>query len=329
MILEDNGPIESSPLHPIELTDPWPAPHEIRIKVEASAVCRTDLHIIEGELPLKRRPIVPGHQAVGLIDMVGRKVARFREGQRVGIAWLRHTCGSCLYCGGGQENLCEASEYTGYHADGGFAQYAVADESFVYEIPKSLDPAAAAPLLCAGIIGYRALRRAQVPQGGALGLFGFGSSAHIVMQVAKARGSQIYVVTRGESHRTLAKKMGADWVGSSAFELPRKLDSAILFAPAGELVPQALSSIRKGGTVALAGIYLSKIPQLDYESHLFYEKNLHSVTSNTRADGLEFLAEAAARSILPHVTKFPLDRANEVLQMLKSDKLQGSAVLIP
>lgn len=327
MRLEELGPIEGSPLRLTHLPDPWPEPNEVRIRVSYCAICRTDLHVIEGDLPKKGLPLVPGHQAVGVIDMVGRDCRKFSVGQRVGVAWLRYVCGTCLYCQSGQENLCDVAKFTGYHADGGFAEYCVAPENFVYAIPEIFSGPEAAPLLCAGIIGYRALKRAELIKGGTLGLFGFGSSAHVVLQLARARGCRVYVVTRGEKHRELAKKLGADWVGESPFDLPRKLDSAILFAPAGDLVPPILASLRKGGTLALAGIYLTDIPVLQYERHLFYEKTIRSVTSNTRQDGLELLAEAAAIPIKPEVTLYPFAEANRALQDLKADRIKGSAVL--
>lgn len=328
MVLERNGAIETNPLKSQEVSDPWPQDHEIRIRVQACAICRTDLHVIEGELAKKKLPLIPGHQVVGTVEKVGRTAKRFKVGQRVGVAWLRSVCGTCQYCLIGSENLCESSKYNGYHADGGYADFICVPDDFAYEIPAGLDTKEAAPLLCAGIVGYRALKRAQLPKGGTLGIFGFGSSAHIVTQLAKHQKARVYVVTRGESHRALAQKLGADWVGTTAYDLPRKLDSAILFAPAGELVPQALISLRRGGTLALAGIYLSSIPALDYEKHLFYEKNIHSVTSSTRRDGVEFLREAAAIGIKPQITMYPLAEANRALQDLKADRINGSGVLV-
>jgi len=271
---------------------------------------------------------VPGHQIVGVVDRLGPGCRRLAVGQRIGVAWLRHTCGVCSYCAKGRENLCEFSRFTGYHADGGYAQYAVVPEEFAYVIPETFGDAQAAPLLCAGIIGYRSLERSNLPPGGRLAIYGFGSSAHVVIQIALARGCEVFVVTRGEKHRRLARELGAAWVGEQADELPAKVDSAILFAPAGELVPPALASLEKGGTLALAGIYVSQIPSLDYEQHLFYERNLRSVTANTRDDGRRLLAEAAAIPVRPHTTVYPMADANRALLDLKSDAISGTGVLM-
>ncbi len=327
MILRQNGPIAASPLGPAELPDPSPGPGEIRVRVAACGVCRTDLHVIEGDLPPVRLPLVPGHQVVGRVDRRGPGAARFAVGARVGIAWLRHTCGACAFCAGGRENLCEAPLFTGYHRDGGFAEYAVVPEAFAYRIPDAFADAEAAPLLCAGIIGYRALRRADLPRGGTLALYGFGSSAHIVIQLALARGSRVVVCTRGEKHRKLALEMGASWAGEDPAEMPVAADSAIIFAPAGELVPPALKALKHGGTLSLAGIHMSDIPAMKYDDCLFHEKNVRSVTANTRQDGEELLQEAARIPIRPKVTLFPLAEANRALRMLKEDQLQGTAIL--
>jgi len=328
MVLDAVGPIEMSPLRWREVDDARPGAGEIAVAVRCCGICRTDLHVIEGELPSKKLPIVPGHQVVGVVDEAGEGCGRFSPGQRVGIAWLRHTCGRCRFCTGGRENLCESSRYTGYHADGGYATRAIVPEAFAYAIDDAFADTAAAPLLCAGIIGYAALRRSALPEGGKLGLYGFGSSAHVVLQIAAHRGSEVYVATRGKSHRQLARAMGAAWVGEHPSEVPVKLDSGIVFAPAGELVPPALEALEKGGTLALAGIYMTDIPPLDYERHLFYERNLHSVTANTRADGEGLLAEAAAIPIRPHVTTYPLSEANRALQDLKADRINGTGVLV-
>ena len=327
MQLQQAAPIEKAPMRAVELQVPAPEPGHVRVHVTACGICRTDLHVIEGELPERCLPIIPGHQIVGRVDAVGDGVVDFREGERVGVAWLRHTCGSCRFCQTDRENLCEQASFTGYDADGGFAEYAQVPAPFAYRIPDDFDDVSAAPLLCGGIIGYRALTRAHVPSKGRLALFGFGSSAHVVLQIARHRGYRVFVVSRGAEHRQLARKMGAEWVGDNAAELPEKTDSAIVFAPAGELVPAALESIDKGGTVALAGIYMSDVPALDYEKHLFYEKRLQSVTSNTRTDGRALLIEAAAAGVRPHVTTYPLHEANRALQDLKSDRINGSGVL--
>lgn len=327
MVLSEIGRIDSSPLRLRELPDPEPGFGEIRVKVHCCAICRTDLHVIEGDLPRTKLPIVPGHQIVGTVDRTGPGCARLAVGQRVGIAWLRRACGECRFCLAGRENLCVDPRFTGYHADGGFAEYAIVPEAFAYELPEIFTDADAAPLLCAGIIGYRALVRAEVPAGGKLGIYGFGSSAHIVLQLARHRGCDVYVVTRGASHRQFARAMGAAWVGERAAEIPDAVDSAIIFAPAGELIPAALEKLDYGGTLALAGIHMSRIPAMDYEL-LFHERNVHSVTANTRADGRALLAEAAEIPIHPRVTKYALADANRALQDLKADRIDGTGVLM-
>jgi propanol-preferring alcohol dehydrogenase len=322
------APIESAPLRWEEVQDPVPGAGEVRVRVRACAICRTDLHVIEGDLAPVQLPITPGHQVVGVVDAVGPGCTRLRAGERVGIAWLRHTCGACEHCLRGQENLCPQSRYTGWHADGGFAERAVVPEDFAYRIPEAFSDAEATPLLCAGIIGYRALQRSRVPDGGRLGLFGFGSSAHITLQVAMARGCRVYVSTRGESHRRLARELGAVWTGEAAELPPVPLDSAIVFAPAGELVPPALRALREGGTVALAGIHMSPVPSLEYEPHLFHEKTLTSVEANTRADGEALLAAAATIPIRPRHRAFALSEANQALLILKRDGIEGTGVLL-
>jgi len=327
MLLPEGGAIETSPLVLTDLPDPSPGPGEIRVKVSACAICRTDLHVIEGDLPTRRMPLVPGHQAVGTVDAAGDGASRFPRGARVGIAWLARTCGECAFCAAGTENLCDLPLFTGYHRDGGFAEYAVVPEAFAYPLPSAFRDAEAAPLLCAGIIGFRALRRADLPRGGTLALYGFGSSAHIVIQLALHRGSEVLVCTRGEKHRELAKRMGASWAGENPAEMPGPADSAILFAPAGELVPRALKQLKKGGTLSLAGIHMSDIPSMRYEECLFYEKTIRSVTANTRKDGEELLREAAEIPLRPEIALFPLEEANRALQLLKADRLQGTGVL--
>ena len=328
-VVDVQAPVATSPLHLRDVPDPEPGPGEVRVHVLACGVCRTDLHVIEGDLPPHKLPIIPGHQVVGTVDRLGPGAMRFKPGDRIGIAWLRHTDGTCKYCRSARENLCEAQRFTGYDADGGYAEYAVVPESFAYAIPEGFGDAEATPLLCAGIIGYRALQRSETPRGGRLGIWGFGSSAHITIQVALARGCEVFVATRGEKHQALARELGAAWVGGAADPLPVKVDGGILFAPAGELVPVALRSIEKGGTLAVAGIWLSDIPTLQYERELFYERNLRSVTANTRKDGEAMLAEAAAVRLRPRVTEFPLDEANRVLQLAREDRLSGTAVLRP
>jgi len=328
MVLEAYGPAENEPLKLRELPDPQPGPGQVRVAVNACGVCRTDLHVIEKDLPPEKLPVIPGHEIVGVVDAVGEGCSRLAVGRRVGIAWLRHTCGQCRFCRRGHENLCESQRFTGYHEDGGYATAAVVPEAFAYELPDAFSDVEAAPLLCAGIIGYRSLKRSKVPDGGKLGLYGFGSSAHVVIQIAARRGCEVYVATRGESHRKLARQMGATWVGERIEDVPVPLDSAILFAPAGELVPPAMATLDKGGTLALAGIYMTPIPEMDYDRCLFHERNLRSVTANTREDGRELLAEAAEIPIHPHVTTYPLAEANRVLADLKNDRVDGTAVLV-
>ena len=328
MVLFENSDIHSSPLKMTEYPDPVPAAGEVRLRVRCCGICRTDLHVIEGELPPAKTPVIPGHQIVGVVEALGAGCNRLKIGQRIGVAWLRQTCGGCEFCGLGRENLCEAARFTGYHADGGYAGLAVVPEKFAYELPDSFDDEVAAPLLCAGIIGYRALQRSDLPRNGRLGIYGFGSSAHIVLQIAQYRGCEVFVVTRGEKHRQLAREMGAAWVGANAVDMPVKVDSAIIFAPAGELVPPALESLKKGGTLALAGIYMTPIPSLDYDKAVFYERNIRSVTANTREDGRNLFAEAAAAKVQPHVTCYSLAEANVALQNLKDDRINGSGVLI-
>jgi propanol-preferring alcohol dehydrogenase len=327
-ILTTPAAIDTSPLQLRDIAIPEPAPNEIRVRVQACGICRTDLHVVEGELPPQSEHIVPGHQVVGIVDRLGAAATRFKEGDRVGIAWLRSTCGACRYCRAGNENLCPQARFTGYHANGGYAQYAVVREDFAYALPANLGAAEATPLLCAGIIGYRALRRAEMRPGCRLGLYGFGSSAHIAIQVARHLGCTVYVMTRDERHQQLARRLGAAWAGGADAVPPEKLDSAVLFAPVGHLVLPALAALDQGGTLALAGIYLTDIPTLNYERHLFHEKNLRSVTANTRRDGEELLRIAAEIPIRPQTTTFTLDEANRALQHLKHDAIQGSGVLL-
>jgi alcohol dehydrogenase, propanol-preferring len=329
LLLTRQAPVTERPLALRELPDPVPGPGEILVRVAACAVCRTDLHLIEGDLAPRKLPIVPGHQVVGRVAARGEGSARFAIGARVGIAWLRGTCGTCAWCRGGAENLCDGSRYTGWDADGGYAEQAVVSEAFAYPIPEAFGDVEAAPLLCAGIIGYRALRRSRVAPGERLGLFGFGSSAHIVAQLALHRGCSLYVATRGRAHRDAAAELGASWVGDTFDVPPVPLDAAIVFAPAGEVVPPALRALRKGGTVALAGIHVSDVPAMDYAGCLFHEKTLTSVESNTRADGEGLLREAAEIPLRPRVATCPLEDANEVLATLAGDGFGGTAVLVP
>jgi propanol-preferring alcohol dehydrogenase len=328
MLVRRHAPIADRPLEAADLPGLEPAPGELLVRVSLCAVCRTDLHVIEGDLPTAKLPIVPGHQIVGTVERLGEGCTRFTPGERVGAAWLRHTCGRCDFCRRGNENLCRSSLYTGYHADGGYAEQAVVPEAYAYAIPDAFADEHAAPLLCAGIIGSRALSRSELPEGGRLGLYGFGSSAHVVMQIALARGSEVFVATRSESHRDLARRMGAQWVGGTYDEPPVGLDSAIVFAPAGPVVPAALRALAPGGTVALAGIHMTPVPEMDYESCLFHEKSLRSVEANTRADGEALLKEAAEIGLRPEVTSFPLEQANDALLRLKQDRIDGTGLLI-
>ena len=328
MAFEHPAPIETRPLVAVDRPEPTPAAGELLVRVRACAICRTDLHVLEGDLPPHHRPLVPGHQAVGVVAALGPGCRRFAPGDRVGIAWLRATCGGCVACRAGRENLCPASRYTGYDVDGGYAELAMVPEAFAYPIPAGFGDREAAPLLCAGIIGYRALGRSELPPGGRLGLYGFGSSAHVVLQLARHRGAEVFVATRGERHRALARRLGAAWVGGATDPMPASLDSAIVFAPAGEIVPAALRAVRSGGTVALAGIHMTPVPALDYADCLFHEKTLTSVEANTRADGEGLLREAALVPIRPEVTAFPLLQANEALMRLKADQIEGTGVLV-
>jgi len=327
MILNKAAPIEEMPLVWSERPDPVPGPGEVRVAVRCCAICRTDLHVIEGDIHPPELPIIPGHQIVGVVDALGPDCRRLAPGTRVGIAWLRHACGVCRFCVAGRENLCEFSHYTGFHVDGGFAEYAVVPEAFAYELPDAYDDVSAAPLLCAGIIGYRALERCNLRAGAPLGIFGFGSSAHIVLSIARRRGHEVYVVTRGEGHQALAREMGAAWCGTDAGQIPTKLGAAIIFAPAGGIVPAALASLDRGGTLALAGIHMSPIPSLDYDKFLYGERDIHPVTANTRVDGRELLTEVAAAGIKPHTVVYPLKDANRALQDMKAGRIEGTGVL--
>ena len=328
MLMRRPSSVADRPLRMEDVADPTPGPGEILVEVRACGICRTDLHVVEGELPMLRTPLIPGHQVVGRVARRGSDATRFREGDRVGIAWLRRACGRCLYCATDRENLCERAEFTGWHADGGYAEYAVVDEDYAYAIPSVFDDVQAAPLLCAGIIGYRALKLAAVRPGGRLGMYGFGSSAHVTIQLARGRHMEVYVCTREPSHRELALSLGAAWAGDLRDPMPHRTEGTILFAPAGELVPVALRNLARGGTLALAGIYMTAVPALDYEADLFYERGIRSVTANTRADGREFLAEAARGPVRLATTEFPLEVANQALELLKAGAITGSGVLL-
>jgi alcohol dehydrogenase, propanol-preferring len=323
------GPIDRGSLRMVTRNPPTPGRKQILIRVLACGVCRTDLHVIERDLPPHRVHVVPGHEIVGSVEESGLKCVRFRPGARVGIAWLRSTCQTCQFCRSGSENLCVSPRFTGWDEDGGYAEYAVVDEDYAYQIPDAFDDLHAAPLLCAGIIGYRALKRAAVPAGGAIGIYGFGGSAHLATQIALGQGARVHVMTRSRGAQELAKAIGAHSVAGTFDPPPEALDSAIIFAPAGEIVPHAMDALRPGGRVAIAGIHLSDVPPLNYERHLFYEKELVSVTANTRADGREFLDIAARIPIQVTVQKFGLDEADLALTALARDEITGAAVLVP
>jgi propanol-preferring alcohol dehydrogenase len=328
-VVQRPGPIGTGPLRAIERDVPEPGPAEVRVRVRACGVCRTDLHLAEGDLAPRRSATVPGHEVVGIVDAVGTTAGRFAVGDRIGVAWLRGTCGRCRWCRTGRENLCPDAAFTGWDADGGYAEYALVPEAFAYRLPEALDDVEAAPLLCAGIVGYRALRRAELPPGGRLGIYGFGASAHVVAQVALAQGATVHVLTRSAQARELALELGAASAGAADAAPPEPLDAAVLFAPAGELVPVAMRALDQGGTLAVAGIHLSDVPSLNYAAELFREKQLRSVTANTRADGEEFLRLAAALHVRPHVQPRPLAEADRALADLAADKITGAAVLVP
>jgi propanol-preferring alcohol dehydrogenase len=351
---------EPGRLEAVELPVPEPAPDELLVRVKACGVCRTDLHVRDGDLPPHRSPVVPGHEIVGEVVATGAEVSQVsgvsavsgassvaagagdlvpriaevaRIGGRVGIPWLRHTCGKCRYCLRGRENLCPNSRYTGWDADGGYAEYATVPAAYAYPLPGERFSAYAeqelAPLLCAGIIGYRALLRAELPAGGRLGVYGFGGSAHLTAQVAAAEGATVHVLTRSAAARELALELGAASAREAYDAPPEQLDAAILFAPVGDLVPAALSALDRGGTLSIAGIYLTAVPSLDYERHLFQERTVRSVTANTREDGHAFLAAAATHRLRIATTTYPLDRADEALDDLAADRVSGVAVLVP
>jgi alcohol dehydrogenase, propanol-preferring len=328
-VVDRPGPILGGALVEASLPESEPGPGQVRIRVEACGVCRTDLHLALGELAPHRPRTVPGHEVVGVVDALGEGAGRFAPGDRVGIAWLRGTCGRCRFCRTGRENLCPDAVFTGWDADGGYAEYAVVPEAYAYRLPDGVDPVGLAPLLCAGIVGYRALKRAELPPGGRLGIYGFGASAHVVAQVAIAQGARVHVLTRSESARALARELGAQSAGPADVGPPEPLDSAVLFAPAGELVPVAMRALDAGGTLAVAGIHLSDVPRLEYSPELFRERQLRSVTANTRADGEEFLRLAGALRIRPTVDRRPLAQADRVLADLAADRITGAAVLVP
>ena len=326
-LLDRQANIDTRPMRLADVPVPQPGDGEVRVRVKANALCRTDLHVIEGDLSPHRLPLTPGHQVAGLVDALGWGVTRFNMGDRVGVPWLRSTCGECRFCITGRENLCENARFTGWDADGGYAEFAIVPEAFAYPLPEGFPDEQAAPLLCAGIIGYRALTWTGLSGGGRLGLYGFGGSAHVTIQVARARGLDVAVMTRNERHQRLAAELGAVWTGGTVDRPPFLLDAAIIFAPAGEIVPAALAATDRGGAVVCAGIHMSAIPAFDY-ALLYGERSVRSVANNTRADGNAFLREAAAIPVRTHIVPFPLEEAQDALIALKHDGFEGTGVVL-
>jgi propanol-preferring alcohol dehydrogenase len=325
-LLHAPAAIEANPLEYAEVAAPQPKSGEVLVRVRACGVCRTDLHVIEGELPPRKSPVIPGHQVVGIVERQGENARRFRIGDRVGIAWLHRTDGTCEYCKAGAENLCDKPVFTGYGVDGGYAEYIVAPEDFIYAPPAGFPDEQTAPLLCAGIIGFRSLRLSGIKAGGRLGFYGFGAAAHVAIQVARHWGVEVFAFTRDARHQRLAMELGAAWAGGTFDEPPKKLDAAIVFAPVGEIVPAALKALKKGGALILGGIHMSPIPSLSYDL-LYQERVIRSVANNTRQDGEDFLRVASEIPIRTHVQIFPLAEANRALNALKNDAIPGAAVL--
>ncbi len=328
MVLQEPKDITQKPLVLMDIPKPEPSPGQIRIKVNACGVCHTDLHTVEGDLPLPKLPLVPGHEVVGVVDKVGEGVSGFSVGDKAGAVWLYRTCGKCKYCLSGRENLCENAMFTGYHVDGGYAEYMVVDEAFAYHLPMNLPDPEIAPLMCGGVIGYRAFVLSEAKPGQVLGLYGFGNSAHITIQVARHLNIRVFVFTRSPGHQQHALELGAEWVGRAEDTPPEGIDSAIIFAPVGPIVPEALRVMNPGGTVAMAGIYMTPIPEMPYEL-LYFERTLRSVANSTRQDAIELLKLAEEIPIHTTVTTFPLEEANEVLLAMKESRFNGDAILIP
>lgn len=324
--LDSPNTADAAPLRLVDLSVPEPSSGEVRVRIRCCAVCRTDLHIVEGDLSLPMLPIVPGHQIVGVVDALGPGVRALRPGERIGIPWLYSTDGTCAYCARGNENLCEQARFTGYHVNGGFAEYCVVREEFSYSLPEVFRDEHAAPLLCAGVIGYRAYQLCGAQSGQRLGLYGFGGSAHLILQLARHHGCEVFVFTRGRGHRDLAEQLGAAWTGSAEDTPPRPLHAAIIFAPAGKLVADALRVLDKAGTIALAGITMTQIPALDY-SLLYQERIVRSVANSTRSDCRDFLRQAAEVPIRPRTQIYPLNDANRALLDLKYSRVEGAGVL--
>lgn len=325
-LLQTPRAVEQDPLLLTDIPLPSPKERELRIRVRACAICHTDLHTVEGEIPLPKLPLIPGHQIVGVVEARGPKARRFKEGERVGVPWLHRACGSCRYCRRGDENLCERAEFTGLQADGGYAEFTVVDEDFAYSLPRDFSDERVAPLLCAGVIGYRALRLSGIRGGERLGLFGFGASAHIVIQIARHRGCEVYVFTRSAAHQELARSLGAAWVGRAEDSPPHRLQAAVIFAPAGRLVLDALRHLDRGGAVALAGITMTPIPEIDY-ALLYHERQLRSVANATRRDAEELLALAPEIPLRTEIETFPLPQINRALQKLKRSEIRGAGVI--
>ncbi|MBI2987780.1 MAG: zinc-dependent alcohol dehydrogenase family protein [Deltaproteobacteria bacterium] len=326
-LLRSPKPIDENPLILTDIPKPLPRDHEVRVQVRVCGMCHTDLHIAEGDIHLPKLPVVPGHQIVGVVEGLGREARRFKEGDRVGVAWLHRACGKCRYCRDGNENLCEAAEFTGLQADGGYGEFATVDEAFAYSLPSDFSDRQAAPLLCAGVIGYRALRLSEIRRGGRLGLFGFGASAHIVIQIARYWDCEVCVFTRSRDHQEHAREMGAAWVGRAEDSPPERLQAAIIFAPAGELVPDALRVLERGGTVVLAGITMTPIPEIDYARLLYHERKIRSVANATRRDAEELLALAGEIPLRTEVEIFLLAQINHALQKLKRSGIRGAGVV--
>jgi propanol-preferring alcohol dehydrogenase len=332
-LLHSPAPVDTRPLELAEIPLPDPEQDELLVRVHACGICRTDLHVVEGELAVRQSPIVPGHQIVGQVEKMGDDVRDFSQGDRVGIAWLRRTCGLCRFCCSDRENLCENAAFTGWTHNGGFAEYAVVPSSFAYRLPDGFDDMQAAPLLCAGIIGYRALRLTELEErggwkGARLGIYGFGAAGHVAIQIARSRGAEVYVATRDrERHQALATELGATWVGDAYDQPPVSLDAAIIFAPAGELVPTALKALDRGGALVLGGIHMSTIPAFDYPL-IYGERVMRSVANNTRHDGEEFLEEAARIPVRTYVQEFPFGEVNDALIALKHDAIRGAGVIV-
>jgi propanol-preferring alcohol dehydrogenase len=327
MVLTRFRPAAENPLELKNVPVPQPGPEDILVKVGCCGVCHTDLHTAEGELPDVKLHRILGHEVIGTVEKRGGRAKKFKAGQRVGAAWLYSTCGTCRFCRNGRENLCENARFTGFHQDGGYAEYMIVPAKFAYAVPEIFSDKEAAPLMCGGIVGYRSLKLCGIKPGGKLGLYGFGASAHVAIQIARHWGCRVYVFTRSEEHRRLAKKLGASWTGLAKDDPPGKLDSAIIFAPAGTLYLDALRVLDRGGTVASAGIHMSPIPEMDYGRYLYHERKMLSVANATREDGEEFLKIAAEIPIRTTVEVYRLEQANEALRLLKSGKVIGAAVL--